>query len=120
MEQKKLDRINELARKKKAGIPLTAEEQAEILANAPMLARISFKLSERTNKYVYEFYRASDRRVLVKIYEADAAGVATTEAVSDFSISTATFKKIVGAFDTILNAGIITGDEPYFDSATKN
>ena len=97
----------------------TAEEQAEILASAPMLARISFKLSERTNKYVYEFYRASDRRVLVKIYEADAAGVATTAAVSDFSISTATFKKIVGAFDTILNAGIITGDEPYFDSKNK-
>jgi hypothetical protein len=98
----------------------TAEEQAEILANAPMLARISFKLSDRANRYVYEFYRASDRRVLVKIYEAGADGVATTAAVSDFSISTATFKKIIGAFDTILNAGIITGDEPYFDFNAKN
>ncbi len=29
MEQSKLDRINELAKKKKAGTPLTAEEQAE-------------------------------------------------------------------------------------------
>ena len=29
MDQKKLDRINELGRKKKAGIPLTPEEAAE-------------------------------------------------------------------------------------------
>ena len=29
MDQKKLDRINELAKKKKAGITLTDEEQAE-------------------------------------------------------------------------------------------
>ncbi|MBQ7338565.1 MAG: DUF896 domain-containing protein [Clostridia bacterium] len=29
MEQKKLDRINELARKKKSGIPLTEEERKE-------------------------------------------------------------------------------------------
>ena len=29
MDQKKLDRINELAKKKKAGISLTPEEQAE-------------------------------------------------------------------------------------------
>lgn len=98
----------------------TAEEQAEILASAPMLARITFKLEEREHSYVYEFYRASDRRVLVKIYQANAAGVATTDAVSDFSISTATFKKIVGAFDALLNAREVLGDEPYFDISAKN
>ena len=95
----------------------TAEEQAQILATAPMLARISFKLSDHAYKYVYEFYRASDRRVLVKIYQADADGVAKTASVSDFSISTATFKKIMGGFNTVLNAGIVTGDEPFFDFA---
>ncbi len=97
----------------------TEEEQEKILASAPMLARISFRLSEKAHKYVYEFYRASDRRVLVKIYQADANGVAQTAYVSDFSISTATFKKIMGAFDTVLNAGIVTGDEPFFDFASK-
>lgn len=93
----------------------TEEEQAEILATAPMLARITFRLSDTAYKYVYEFYRASDRRILVKIYQADENGVAKTAAVSDFSISTATFKKFMGGFNTILNAGIVTGDEPFYD-----
>ena len=97
----------------------TPEEQAEILATAPMLARISFKLTDKADKYVYEFYRASDRRVLVKIYQADASGVAKGGAVSDFSISTATFKKIMGAFDAILNAKKVSGDTPYFDTNTE-
>ncbi len=96
----------------------TKEQQAEILESAPLLARISFKLTDRANKYVYEFYRASDRRVLVKIYEADAEGTPVTAAVSDFSISISTFKKIMGAYDAILNAGEVTGDEPFFDIAT--
>jgi hypothetical protein len=55
--------------------------------------------------------------VLVKIYQADAEGKPVTAAVSDFSISISTFKKIMGAYDAILNAGEVTGDEPFFDIA---
>lgn len=99
----------------------TKAQQEEILRSAPMLARISFKLTDDIWNYVYEFYRASDRRVLVKIYQADEAGNPRPNfaPVSDFAISTSVFKKIVGAFDTILNAGQITGDEAYFPPAKK-
>ena len=100
----------------------TEKEQEEILDHPdkyPMLARIAFKLTDQNRKYVYEFYRASDRRVLVKIYQADLEGNPISEAVSDFSISIATFKKFMGAYDAILNAGKVTGDEPYFDITAK-
>ena len=102
----------------------TAEEQADILANAPMLARIRFVMNEseydaHVASATYEFYRASDRRVLVKIQTVDGLGNAS-EAVSDFAIATPTFKKIMGAFDAILNARKVTGDEAFFDPANGN
>lgn len=102
----------------------TAEEQADILANAPMLASIRFVMNKsETDSHVasatYEFYRASDRRVLVKIQTVDGLGN-VSEAASDFAIATPTFKKIMGAFDAILNARKITGDEAFFDPANGN
>ncbi len=99
---------------------LSEQEQTEILENNTMLARISFVLAETEYKYTYEFYRASDRRVLVKLYRADAAGnpVRNVTPVSDFAISTPVFKKFMGAFDAILNARIVTGDESFFEPIT--
>ena len=91
----------------------TDEEQDAILAGE-RIASISFRLRNDSYSYVYEFYRASDRRVLVKIYQQSPTGE-TTAYVADFAISTAVFKKIMGGFETILNAGEVSGDTPYFD-----
>ena len=89
------------------------EEQDAILAGEH-LARLCFTLKGQSYKYVYEFYRASDRRVLVKIYQESPAGERTGY-VADFAISTSTFKKFMGGFNAILNAQEVNTDEPYFD-----
>ncbi len=88
-------------------------EQEEILAGEH-LARLTFKLKGESYKYVYEFYRASDRRVLVKIYQESPSGERTGY-VADFAISTPVFKKIMGGFNALLNAGEVDADMPYFD-----
>ncbi len=91
----------------------TEAEQEEIL-KSEYLARLCFTLKNQSYKYVYEFYRASDRRVLVKIYQESPSGERTGY-VADFAISTATFKKIMGGYEAILNAKEVSGDAPYFD-----
>jgi hypothetical protein len=92
----------------------TEDEQEEILNRGEYLARLTFSLKNQSYKYVYEFYRASDRRVLVKIYQESPSGERTGY-VADFAISTAVFKKFMGGFNAILNAKEVDGDAPYFD-----
>ena len=65
--------------------------------------------------YVYEYYRIDDRRILVSMYQQNSSGVAVTEAVSDFYISTFAFKKIVSNFVGLLNAEVINTDIGYPD-----
>ena len=91
----------------------TKEEQDAILAGE-YLARMTFSLKDQSFKYVYEFYRASDRRVLTKIYQESPSGERSGY-VADFAISTATFKKFMGGFDALLNAREVSADTPYFD-----
>ena len=90
------------------------EGAQEKILEGECLARLSFKLKGVTDKYVYEFYRASDRRVLVRICRETPEGV-TKNSVSDFSITTAVFKKIMGGFNALVNAGEVDTDMPYFD-----
>jgi hypothetical protein len=67
--------------------------------------------------YVYEFYRIDDTRVRVAIHAVYENGDVASDTVSDFYISTYTFKKIVNTFVGILNAQIIdlTEDYPKYD-----
>lgn len=92
----------------------TEDEQNKILNRGEYLARLTFSLKNQSYKYVYEFYRASDRRVLVKIYQESPSGERTGY-VADFAVSTAVFKKFMGGFNAILNAKEVDGDAPYFD-----
>ena len=94
---------------------MTAEEQSEALENAPMVMKFKVKLDSSSYYYTYEFYRASDRRVMVRIYQADANGVIKSTPVSDFYITSFAFKKIVNAFVGILNAEEIDPDIGYID-----
>jgi hypothetical protein len=64
--------------------------------------------------YVYEFYRISDRQVMVKLYRQNRNSPADIrESVSDFYVSTFAFKKIVNAYLGILNKELIENETPY-------
>ena len=66
--------------------------------------------------YVYEYYRIDDRRVRVCIYKQEGYnGKRLTSEVDDFYISTFAFKKIVSAFNGVLNAEIIDSNVGYRD-----
>lgn len=95
-----------------------AGEQAEIIENAPMVMRLSFKLSSSAWRYVYEFYRYDDRRVLVRLYQATYDEqtheyVQKTTPVSDFYVSTFAFKKLADKYTQLMNAEIIEKEEAY-------
>jgi hypothetical protein len=101
----------------------TEEEQAAALAGE-YLMRMRFKLSAfeggKSNQYsdyyyVYEFYRISDRRVMVRLYQEDDGGVMKGSAVSDFCISTTSFKKIVNGYLGVLNGMKIDENDVYTD-----
>ena len=60
--------------------------------------------------YAYEFYRVSDRRVVVKIYKENMVDGTKIQEVSDFYISTFSFKRIVNAYMTILEKGTVDNE----------
>ncbi len=63
--------------------------------------------------YVYEFYRVSDRRVVVRLYQQNRVTGEVVNEVSDFYLSTFAFKKIVNGYIGILNKERIDNDIPY-------
>ena len=63
--------------------------------------------------YVYEFYRTSDRRFMVKLYKENRVDGERIQEVSDFYISGFAFKKVVNAYMGILNKDNIEGEIPY-------
>jgi len=97
-------------------------EQADIIANSPMVMKFAIKIDtdkdgddKDEDYYTYEFYRCADRRVLVRLYEADDEGNATTPEVSDFYISTYGFKRIAATFTEMLNGVEFDVEEGYPD-----
>ena len=62
------------------------------------------------SKYVYEFYKVSDRRVAVRIYQQDASGSIIKDTngnditSTDFYISGFAFKKLVSKYWELVNA----------------
>jgi len=98
---------------------MTDAEQAEATVEEKKLMRISFKLLNVQNashlNYVYTFYRADDRRVLVSIHQEDDDGNVKIQPVSDLYISTFALKKIVANIQGILNAELIKPELAYPD-----
>ena len=100
------------------------EEEQEAALSGEYLMRMRFKLSAfeggKSNQYsdyyyVYEFYRISDRRVMVRIYQEDDAGKMKGSSVSDFCLSTTSFKKIVNGYLGVLNGIEIDENDVYTD-----
>ncbi|MBO5906996.1 MAG: hypothetical protein J6Q85_02440 [Clostridia bacterium] len=92
---------------------VSEKEQAEA-ADLDVLMRISFKVnnSDSLNRYVYEFRRLDDRRVMVTLCKENRDGVRRNE-VSDFYVSTFAFKKIVRSFTEFINGQTVDGDIGY-------
>ena len=96
---------------------LTAEEQAAAFATEKLMT-IRVKLMGDNASgftYVYDFYRASDRKVMVALYQVYSDGTVASSVVSDYYISTPAFKKMVGAYVDFLNGKVIDGEVPYPD-----
>ena len=91
------------------------EERAAAIQPENMVMRMTLEIKSTGKRYVYEFYRADDRRVLVSIYQIDANGSRVTDSVSAFYLSTFAYKKIVSNFVGVLNGEKITPDVGYPD-----
>ncbi len=98
---------------------LTDEEQAEAFISGEKLMSLTFAIdTSRAGSaaspypYVYDFYRVSDRRVMVVIREVGPNGQ-TLSQVSDFYISQFAFRKIVYNFQNLLNGKPIDPDVLY-------
>ena len=81
----------------------------------PLVMRMKVRLYEGYSvyDYVYEFYRTSDRRFMVKLYKENRVDGERIQEVSDFYISGFAFKKVVNAYMGILNKDNIEGEIPY-------
>ena len=75
--------------------------------------RLSFVIDNDNfrDTYYYEFYRADERRIMVRIYVHGESA----NAVSDFYVSPLAFKKIVGGFKSLLNGQTVVEDEGFVD-----
>lgn len=103
---------------------LTEEEQAAA-KDAKLLMRMSLSLGKYAKgsddyedysdyDYVYEFYRISDRQVMVKLYRQSRLDPTDIkDVVSDFYVSAFTFKRIVNAYSAILDKQILDDSKPY-------
>lgn len=97
---------------------ISPEEQDDILKTGKMVFRMSYKLDSETQRYVYEFYRYSESRVMVRLYLADY-NAATNEysnvrnSVSDFHISNFALRKIVNNFKALMNLEMIDKELGY-------
>lgn len=95
---------------------LTEEEQAKAYEGEAIMS-IKMKLVDKQNAspftYVYDFYRVSDRKIMVSTYKLDLDGEVATAKMSDFYLSTFSFKKMVNAFISVFNAEEVDGEIPY-------
>lgn len=94
---------------------MSKEDRSEAITPEKLLFKLTLDIKSSAYDYVYEFYRADDRRVLVRLYRQSAGGEMMGEAVDDFYISTFGFKKIVRSFLYVLNAEEFERDIPYPD-----
>jgi hypothetical protein len=93
-------------------------EQEEIRQNSEMLFRMSYKIESSAHRYVYEFYRYSEGKVMVRLYQADYDKETNSFSkvagdVSDFYISNFAFRKIVNNFVNLMNVQMIDKEAGY-------
>ncbi len=95
------------------GGTLTEEEQAAFAENTPLFIMTVTLEKADAYRYVYEFYRGTDRQVMVRLYKADENGVQKSLPVGEFYISSLGLRRIMGAAVNLLS-GVPVGSEPSF------
>lgn len=110
---------------------LTEENKAGISAES-LLMRIKVDLGDEYRdmngnyvRYVYEFYRVSDRRVAVRIYKENKDGTIILENgikadTTDFYISNFAFKKLVSKYWQLVNGKVVDKNEAFDDYEVWN
>lgn len=96
---------------------LTDEEKAKV-SEDNLIMSITFNIDSTSHGYSYDFYRVSDRRVMVDLYRVDSEGNrldSSSDDMSGFYISTFGAKKIINSITTLLNAGTVDPDLAYWD-----
>ena len=105
---------------------LSEENEASVSADN-LLMRMKVDLGEDYRdqnsqyvRYVYEFYRVSDRRVAVRIYKENKSGLIVWEDgvkadTTDYYISYFAFKKLVSKYWQLVNGEIVNKNEAFDD-----
>ncbi|MBE6536669.1 MAG: hypothetical protein E7673_01825 [Ruminococcaceae bacterium] len=104
------------------------EENLSNVKEENLIMRMSVGLGEEytekyeISRYVYEFYKVSDRRIAVRIYQEDENGNKKKDDISgkeiesaDFYVSSFAFKKLVSKYWQIVNAIPVSKEEPLPD-----
>ena len=91
---------------------LTEEEKSAALRGEPLMT-LNLLLDSSSYYYTYDFYYASDRKIMVSLYRSDAKGNKIGDAADDFYISTFAFKKLVRGFVGVMNAEDIDAEVGY-------
>ncbi len=106
---------------------IDAEAQKDALTKGKLLMRMSITMAEGSGgesayDYVYEFYRVSDRRVVVRLFKQNRIDVneSVKTEVSDFYVSTFSFKKLVNKYFGMMNAETVDNNVPYPDDSILN
>ena len=95
------------------GGTLSEEEQAAFGTEENLVFRMTVDMNVKSNLYVYEFYRGSDRRVMVRLYRTTASGEPIGGAVEEFYISTLGFRKLVSGVQELISGRPVSGDNEY-------
>lgn len=92
---------------------LSEEDQNSFGTEDNLVLRMTVDMNVKSNLYVYEFYRGSERRVMVRQYRTTEAGEPIGEAVEEFYISSFGLKKIVTGVQELISGRPISGDNEY-------
>ena len=103
---------------------LSDEEQAAGLANGTLAMRMTVNLVENEldpplYHYVYEFYRISSRRVMVKISQIRRDGT-ERYSVSDFYISNFAFEKLCDKYFDLLDGKVVDNETVFSEKRTPD
>ncbi len=90
---------------------LTPEEQAACLSSG-MVYRLTLDLKAKSADYVFEFYRGTDRKVMVRMYQS-LDGTMSGTPVQDFYISSLGLKELVGGIEKLLSGESIDPQQGY-------
>ena len=93
---------------------LSDEEVDDAIQNSRKILSIAVSLTNNSRRYVYEFYRVSERKVMVNLYAVGGDSNDRKYEVSGFYVSTFAAKKMIDAFVDLLNGVTVDPEGSYW------